>query len=224
MRRRLPQSALAAMVGMSRQTVSRIERGHVDEVTCRALVRVASALGASVDIRVLWHGEGLDRLLDAAHADLSNITLRILRDAGWEVVTEASFNIRGERGAIDILAFHRPTGSLLVIEIKSVVPDLQAMLSTLDRKARLARSIAMDHGWQVTSISRLLVLPDDRTARRRVDRHAAIFDTALPTRTVAVRHWLRRPVGTLAGILFLPDARHVGGRHRVGRARGTGPA
>ena len=46
------------------------------------------------------------------------------QEAGWDVATEVSFNVRGERGSIDILAFHQATGSLLVIEIKSVVPDL----------------------------------------------------------------------------------------------------
>ena len=62
-----------------------------------------------------------------------------------------------------------PRLSLLVIEVKSVVPDLQAMLVTLDRKGRLAREIARDRGWQARTITRLLILPDDRTARRRVE-------------------------------------------------------
>ena len=93
------------------------------------------------------------------------------------------FNIRGERGSIDILAFHRATGSLLVIEVKSVVPDLQAMLSGLDRKSRLAPEIARERGWPVKTVTRLLVLPDDRTARRRIDAYATTFETALPART-----------------------------------------
>jgi hypothetical protein len=97
-------------------------------------MRIAGALGATVSVRILWQGEGLDRLLDAAHADLTETVLRLLRDSGWEVATEVSFNVRGERGAIDILAFHHSTKSLLVIEIKSVVPDLQAMLGTLDKR------------------------------------------------------------------------------------------
>ena len=55
---------------------------------------------------------------------LTDAVLRLLRSMGWEVATEISFNMRGDRGTIDILAFHAATGSLLVIEIKSVVPDL----------------------------------------------------------------------------------------------------
>lgn len=218
-RRRLTQERLAAMVGVSRSTIARVERGHADAVTVRTLVRIATALGAAVSVRILWHGEGLDRLLDAAHADLTDAVLRLLRDSGWEVATEVSFNVRGERGTIDILAFHREMRSLLVIEIKSVVPDLQAMLGALDRKVRIAVEIARERGWRVDSLSRLLVFPDDRTARRRVDRHAAIFDAALPSRTAAVRTWLRSPTGTLAGILFLTNRHEAVTRHRVGAKR-----
>lgn len=179
-------------------------------------MRIAGALGATVSVRILWHGEGFDRLLDAAHADLTESTLHLLRDSGWEVATEVSFNVRGERGTIDILAVHHPTKSLLVIEIKSVVPDLQAMLGTLDRKVRLAVGIARERGWRIDTVSRLLVFPDDRTARRRVDQHAATFEAVLPSRTAAVRRWLRSPTGSMAGLLFLIDGHEAVTRHRGG--------
>lgn len=182
-------------------------------------MRVAAAMGASISVKLLWHGEGLDRLLDAAHADLTDRVLRLLQEAGWDVATEVSFNVRGERGSIDILAFHQPTGSLLIIEIKSVVPDLQALLGTLDRKARIAADIARHRGWRVTTVSRLVILPSDRTARRRVERNGTTFATALPSRTAAVRRWLQDPIGVLAGLLFLSNAPHAVTRHRVGRAR-----
>ena len=200
---------------VSRTAVWRIERGHADRVAVHVLVRIAAALGARIDLRLLWQGEGLDRLLDAGHADLVERTLELLTASDWLVATEVSFNVRGERGSIDILAFHPATGSLLVIEIKSVVPDMQAMLGGIDRKGRLARDIARERGWQITNVSRVLVLPDDRTARRRVVRHGATFRTALPGRTVEVRRWIRRPEGTLNGVMFLSDAHYASARHRI---------
>jgi transcriptional regulator with XRE-family HTH domain len=218
-RRGWTQQRLADSVAVSRSVIVRIETGYADRITVRTLIRVATALGGSVSVRVLWHGEGLDRLLDAAHADLTDAMLRRLHGLGWRTETEVSFNVRGDRGSIDILAFDAMSGALLVIEIKSVVPDLQAMLGTLDRKVRVSRDLARERGWQVRSVSRLLVLPDDRTARRRVRRHEATFATALPARTVAVRRWLRTPSGTLAGILFLTDVLQVSARHRVGTLR-----
>lgn len=222
-RRAWTQQRLADAVRVSRGVVGRIERGRADRVSVHVLIRVAAALGGTVSVRLLWQGEGLDRLLDSAHADLTERMLSRLRSLGWQVAPEVSFNIRGERGTIDILAFHPPTGSLLVIEIKSVVPDLQAMLGTLDRKARLAADIAREQGWMVRNVSRLLVLPEDRTARRRVRQHAATFDASLPARSVEVRRWLAAPTGRLAGILFLTDDHQASTRHRVaGPRRGEG--
>ena len=217
-RRRWTLRRLGLVSGTSASAVQRIERGGAERVPVHTLAAVAAALGASVSVRLLWQGEGLDRLLDQAHADLVEAIVGILRADGWEVVPEASFNVDGERGSIDVLAYHAPTGSLLVIEVKSVVPDLQAMLMALDRKVRVAGRLARANGWPVSTVSRVLVLPDDRTARRRVEGHAATFGAALPSRTVAVRRWIRAPVGSIAGILFLRlrgTRREGGGRHRV---------
>jgi transcriptional regulator with XRE-family HTH domain len=218
-RRGWTQQRLADSVRVSRSVVGRIERGRADRVPVHVLVRVAAALGGTVTVRLLWQGEGLDRLLDSAHADLTEQMLSRLLPLGWEVATEVSFNVRRERGSIDILAFHPQTGSLLVIEIKSVVPDLQAMLGVLDRKARLAADVARERGWLVRSVSRLLVLPDDRTARRRVRQHTATFDAALPARTVEVRRWLVAPSGQMAGVLFLTNGHQASTRHRIAASR-----
>ncbi len=214
-RRRLTQAQLGAKARVSGSVICRIERGHADRVAAHTLYRVAAALDARIDVRLLWHGEGLDRLLDARHARLVDLVLNILTSSDWELATEVSFNVYGERGSIDILAFHPATGCLLVIEIKSVVPDMQSMLAALDRKGRLAGDIASERGWRVASVSRLLVLPNDRTARRRVEVHAATFRTVLPARTVEVRRWLARPAGSICGVMFVSDVCQAVTRQRV---------
>jgi len=214
-KRQWTQAHLAAKARTSRAAIWRIERGQADRVALHVLVRISAALGARIDLRLLWQGEGLDRLLDAGHASLVELMVGILTSSDRKVATEVSFNIRTERGSIDILAFHAASGSLLVIEIKSVVPDKQAMLVGIDRKGRLARGIAVGRGWHVTNVTRVLVLPDDRTARRRVETHAATFRVVLPARTVEIRRWIRRPVGTMDGVIFLTGARHTSARHRV---------
>jgi transcriptional regulator with XRE-family HTH domain len=214
-RRRWSQTELAGRTGLSRSVIGRIERGRADRLTVHTLQRVATELGARADVRLLWQGEGLDRLLDQRHATLVDHTLELLTGAGWIGAAEVSFSIRGERGSIDILAIHPPTGSLLVVEVKSVGPDLQAMLVALDRKGRLGREIAQERGWSAGFVTRLLVLPDDRTARRRVDALATTFRAALPARTIELRRWLGAPVGTRHGILFLAIGPQAGTRHRV---------
>lgn len=208
---------------VSRSAVSRVERGHLDKLTLRALETIAGALGARIDLRLSWNGEALDRLLDADHAVLVEEMSGRLRRLGWHVAVEVSFNVFGERGSIDLFGYHEPTRIALVVEVKSVVPDLQATIVSLDRKARLALRIAADRGWPATAAGRLLVLPSERTARRRVALHAEIFRAAFPARSSEVRRWLADPGrGAFAGLVFVSGARHASARHRVASRTAAG--
>ena len=214
------QQRLADEVGVSRSSIAAIEGGHAERVALAVLLRVAAALGARLSVRVCWQGEALDRLRDERHAAIVERVLWLLTADGWIVRTEVSFSEYGERGSVDVLAFHPTVGALLVIEVKSTVPDLQATLSNLDRKTRLAPGLARALGWEVGSVSRLLVLPEDQTARRRVAQEAT-FRAALPMRNLAVRRWLRHPDKPIAGILFLTNvSQDDNGRSRRPSRRG----
>jgi len=215
-RRSWTQVRLAAEARVSRSTVQLVERGGADDLTGATLRRIAVALGARFDHRLLWQGEALDRLLDHDHARLVEHVVRWLREAGWDVIPEVTFAVRAERGSIDVLGWHAASRTLLMVEVKTVVPDMQALLAGLDRKARLSPFIARERGWvSVFAAGRLLVLPADRTARRRVVEHAATLAAALADRTVAVRRWVRAPHGPTAGITFVPDAGVMSNQHRV---------
>ena len=176
-RRRWTQTELAVRVGCSRSAVARVERAEADRFTVRFLERLLASLDARMLIRVLWRGEELDRLLDADHAALVEVTASALAATGWVVQPEVTFQVRGERGSIDVLALHPARRTVLVVEVKSVVPDIQSMLSALDRKVRLAPIIVRERGWGdgTEGVSRVLVLSGDRTSRRRVERHARSY-------------------------------------------------
>ena len=178
--------------------------------------RLGDALGARLTLRLDWNGEALDRLLDGEHAQLVELLVGRLRDAGWEVATEVTFAIGGERGSIDVLGFHRATRILLVVEAKTVIPDVQSMLATLDRKARLGMAIARQQGWDPVAVGRLLVVSESRTSRRRVETLAETFRQQFPDRVASVRAWIARPEAArpLRGLWFLAD-RPATGRHRV---------
>lgn len=220
-RRRWRQADLAVAARVSRSKVARIEVGHVEGMPTRDLERVAQALGARVDLRLSWNGEALDRLLDGEHARLVDVVAATLRLAGWEVVLEATFWIRGERGSIDVLAWHPSARVVLIVEVKSVVPDQQSMLASLDRKVRLGAAIAHERGWNAAAVGKLLVVRDTRTARRRVAALAETYAIAFPARFAAIRRWIRQPNSSvpLAGLLFLPDSQGLSTRHRVPRRR-----
>jgi hypothetical protein len=63
-----------------------------------------------------------------------------------------------------------------------------------------------EFGWQPLTVSRIVVLPEDSTCRRQVQRHNRVLDNALPARSREVRAWLKRPNGVLAGLWFLSIA------------------
>lgn len=230
-RRGWRQEDVAAAARMSKGSVARVERGGADRVTVATLDRIAAALDARLDCRLLWQGEALDRLLDADHASIVELVVKVLVADGWTCATEVTFNVYGERGSIDILAFHPDARIVLVIEVKSVVPDVGGSLMTLDRKCRHALTIARERGWPATSVARLLVIREDRTARRRVDAHEATFRVAFPTRGPAVKRWLAAPVPqpNFSGLWFLSPAHQAIPRQRVRRPRrsperGAGPS
>jgi hypothetical protein len=76
----------------------------------------------------------------------------------------------------------------------------------MDVKTRVVPPLlARERGWRVRWLGSVLVLPDEATARRAVAWMSSVFDVALPTRTVAVRRWLREPAGPLRGIWSLAD-------------------
>jgi hypothetical protein len=178
-------------------------------MTLATVERVAAALDARLLARLLWRGEELDRLLDGEHTTLIDQVIRLLVVWGWTCLPEATFNIYGERGSVDVLAFHAQTSILLVIEVKSLIPDIGPMLMTLDRKRRVARDLARERGWKPVSVARLLVIREGPTARRHAANHRQTLEAALPIRGVAVSSWLKRPVGAISGLYFLSNAHHA---------------
>jgi len=198
------QRDVADRSGVSQPVISRGERGHFDVLTLRAIRRIAAALDAEVDVSLRWRGAAIDRLLDERHAGLVGALSERLTALRWEVATEVTYSRYGERGSIDLLGFHADTRSLLVSEIKTDVGSVEATVRKHDEEVRLAATVARERlGWHATSVSRLLVLPAESTARRQVDRHRAIFDRAYPSRGRAVAVWLGRPIMRVDGLLFL---------------------
>jgi transcriptional regulator with XRE-family HTH domain len=197
------QEDVANRARVSHGVVSLIERGHLESVSTRSLRQVAAALEIRLEISVrLPHGE-LDRLMNAGHAALHEAIGRYLDELpGWIHAPEVSFAVYGERGVIDILAFHEPTGSLLVIELKTELVSLEDLLSTMDVRVRLAARIARERGWPVKSVSAWLVFAESDTNRRRVRAHASTLRSAFPADGRRMRAWLRKPSSTLRALSF----------------------
>ena len=219
-KRRWRQVDLAAKAHVATTTISLIERGHLPSVSVSAFRRVTAALEIRAEIS-LWlpHGE-LDRLLNAGHAALHEAVARHLSMLpGWSHAPEVSFAYYSEKGVIDILAFHEPTGSLLVIELKTEFVSLEDLLSTMDIRLRHAAKIARERGWNAITVSAWVVFAESRTNRRRVSAHATTLRSAFPSNGHAIRSWLLSPRGSIRALSFWTDSRVAAVRQAVGAPR-----
>jgi transcriptional regulator with XRE-family HTH domain len=221
---------LAAAAGVGATACSMLERGQAAGMSVRLVRAIGAALDLPVGWDLGWQRQELDRLLDADHAALGGHVIRRLGRWGWECQAEASFNSFGDRGRIDVIAIHRQTRTLLVIELKTVIVDGQELLGRLDVKARIAPDVARRLGWSIGRVVPAIIVSDTTTNRRRV----ASLEPLLGRYDVRGRtalSWLRRPIGPANGLLILTevpvnagsDARRAGRRRvRVRRPRKAG--
>jgi transcriptional regulator with XRE-family HTH domain len=212
-KKRWRQKDLAARARVSRWVVLRIEHGRLASIPVGKLRAVASALDAQVDAVVRWQGGDLPRLMNARHSRMHEVMARFFGDLpDWTAEPEVSFSIYGERGIIDILAWHPSRRILLVIELKTEIVDVNELLGALDPKRRLAADIARSRGWQPLTIATWVVLAESRSNRRAMADHAAVLRAKLPTAGRAIRAWLRNPVGAVHALSFMPSVQgmHLG--------------
>jgi transcriptional regulator with XRE-family HTH domain len=214
-RRGWRQADVAARSGVSQSAVSRIECGQVGPQSIDTVRAVAVALEIRVGLVAQWRGGDLDRLVNRRHSALHESVARMFRDElpAWILAPEVSFSIYGERGIIDILAWHPGRRALLVIELKTDLVDMNELVGTFDRKRRLAREVAAERGWDPVTISAWLIVASSRTNRRRVEAHRAMLQAALPDDGRAIARWLHDPVGAVNGLSFWTDMRGAGTRH-----------
>jgi transcriptional regulator with XRE-family HTH domain len=217
MRRKWRQEDLGSRAGLSRDPVQRAECGELDGLTVGALSRLADALDPTLVIEIRWQGAALDRLIDREHAHVQEAAARRLASRGWAVQAEVSFNHYGDRGSCDLVAWHAHTRTLLLVEVKSQLGDLQDLLHRLDVKARLGGLLARQLGWPTPrAVVRALVVAEGRTARQIVVRHTALF-SGFSLRGRAAHAWLRSPSAAVGGLLWFEEPSNSDGG-RITRA------
>jgi hypothetical protein len=192
---------------VSRATISLVERGHWQSLSMDTVREIAAVLDVRVDVVPRWRGGDLDRLLSRRHSMLAeHVAVVLLAHPGWIAVPEVSFSIYGERGIIDQLAWHEATAHLMVVELKTEFVDLNEALGTLDRKVRLARTIAAERGWRPTTVSVWLIVSDTRTNRRHAAEHATLLGSRFKLDGRHFGAFLRDPREATTGLDFMTNA------------------
>lgn len=200
------QADVAGRAGVSAATYSRLERGDIARTTLRTLRRVGDVLEVRLTLDASWRGAALDRMLSGRHAAMTEIVGRLLIGAGWEIRPEVSFNVWGERGVVDLVAWHAGERALLLVELKTELVDLNNLLATTDRRRRLAAEIVKPFGWQPRIVGQWVVLAASRSNERRVAEHRSVLRAAFPADGRAIGGWLAHPRGPLAALGFLPNS------------------
>lgn len=196
------QKELAGRAGVSQTLVSAVERGVLAEVPLRTVERAATAMGARVVARLdVPFLADRSHQRDAAHARCVAFVADRLGRAGWRTTVEVQIGGDRARGWIDVLAWHRPSGVLLVVEVKTELHDLGAIERTMGWYERAAWRAARERGWRPeTVLGVLLVLATETVEARARDNRMALAG-AFPGRAEGLR-------GVVGGV---PPA---GGRRR----------
>ena len=206
-RRRWSKHQLARRAKVSQSTVSRAERGWLEELTLRVIRALFAGLEARIQLAPRWKGAELERLLDEDHSSLVAEVARRLETMGWAVELEVTYSEWGGRGSIDVLGRREVARSVVAVEVKTDVASSEAIGRKLDEKSRLAAGIVLRRwGWAPTNTARLLVMPDSTRLRQLVERHEVI-GRMFPVDAIGIRRWLRRPAGPMSGLWFLSDSR-----------------
>jgi len=210
------QSDIAAAAGVSQRTISAIESGS-DEVALETVERVAAVVNVALRLESWWRNGDVERLLDRDHAAIVEHVVRELDGDGWQTRVEYTFNRLGERGSVDILAWHPGERTLLIIEVKSKLWDLQELFAAYGRKVRIVPELARSEGWSAKHVGRVLVVLGTTANRNVVVRHARTFDSTFPDRTPEIRRWLQRPDRHLGGVWFISTGALAGAEVATGR-------
>lgn len=209
-RRQLRQEDVSNAAGIPRNVAILIESGRLDGVRFGDIRRYAKALGARFDGSVLWQGADLDRMLNRGHARLHEAAARWLASmGGWALFPEVSFAYGGDRGVIDIIAWHAATSTLLIVELKTRIADVSALMATMDIRGRVVTRIARERGWDPAAIGLWVLVAHGRTNARVVAEHAAVLRTKFPGDGRTMRRWLAKPSGSVAALSFMPQV-HLG--------------
>jgi transcriptional regulator with XRE-family HTH domain len=227
-RRGLRQIDVARAAGVSQSLVSLVGRGHVASLSLASLRRIFAVVDARFEGIVTWRGGAIDRLLDEGNSELVESVAGQLARLGWDARLEVTFNEYGDRGSIDILGLLPASAIAVVVEVKTEITAVDETIRRLDVKERLAPKIVRDRlGWTPRHVSRLLVVLDTATNRRRVAAHEPGLGRAFPVRGPEARRWLRYPNAPVSALLFRSVTNQRGRIRRrgaqLGRSAAPGP-
>lgn len=188
----IPLQQLADAVGISRSHLADIEAGRANP-TLDIVDRLGHALDTEFKligrVPILVGGGPTER--DVVHARCSGYAGRRLTGHGLEIVREAALVDGRARGWIDLLAFDRRSGTLLVVEVKTSLDDVGRLERQIGWYERLAPFAAAEVGWDVRRTVAWTLLLATAAADAAIARQGPTLRQAFPVRATAMLAGLR---------------------------------
>jgi DNA-binding XRE family transcriptional regulator len=182
----ITQAELASAVGVSRSHIAGIEIGRV-----APSLDLAWAIGdrLGLDIQLLSRAPTIvdRRQGDVVHARCSAYTDRRVRSTAWPTARELEVMSGRAHGWIDLLAFDRRSGTLIIIELKTRLDDLGAIERQVAWYEREAASVAGRLGWRPRRVLSWLLLLASDEVESRISLHRDLLRRAFPDRAPAMR-------------------------------------
>ena len=187
-RRRLIQRQLAGRVGLSRSTISRVERGLGGGLTLDTWQRVALALGRP--LRVEIGRDPAEEPADAGHLRLQELLLRLARSNGIAGAFELPTRPADPRHSVDVCLQDARERRLVIAEAWNGLDDIGRAARSTHRKIAEARDLAAVAGGDQGpyGVHAVWVLRATARNRRLVATYPEVFARLMPGSS---RGWVR---------------------------------
>jgi transcriptional regulator with XRE-family HTH domain len=178
-RRGWTQAVLATQVGLSRPTVSAIERGFGGSHTLDAWQRMAVALG--VALRVELGRDPLADTADAGHLAIQELVLRLGRKAGYTRAFEVATRGGDPGRSTDVGLRDDARRALILVECWNTIGDIGAAARSTDRKlADAADLAAVAGGERPFTVRGVWVVKATARNRAILARYPEVFAARFP--------------------------------------------
>lgn len=191
----ITQAAVATALGISRSHYVAVEGARANP-SAELMDRIAEVLGLRLHLTATPTVITLEAAVrDAVHARCLAYVIRRLAAAGWLVLRELPIEDGRYRGWIDAIAFDPRSGTLLIIEVKTVLDDTGRLERQVGWYERVVRA-NVPTAWHVTSVSVWITLLASAENDAAVARNHDALVQAFPARAPSMRSLLARTAAT----------------------------
>lgn len=185
LRRRLTQKQLGAGVGLSRSTISLLERGGGGGLTVDGWQRIGLALNRPLIVQLAR--DTAEEPADAGHLAIQELLLRLARKWGAQRSFELPTRPQDPRRSIDVLVRDDRRRRLLILEAWNTIGDIGAAARSSSRKQAEAEALAVAIGGEAPAYGVHLcwVVRASARNRRLVGRYPEVFAARFPGSSLA---------------------------------------